>query len=281
MMRLSTSMMWRDNTLSNRASSANSQLVLSHATKSRRKNPRAVPGKSWKEHVRIFLKMYDLKYLYFMADLRNLPSIMDKGILSYNKVRQLKLEHRDFSDSDMQERREKKIIPVSGRPLHDYAPLYFATHTPMQYILTHANQRNHPTISQGLLGFIKVDAIKVFSTMGVVFTDGNAGRYRANFYTSLLDLDQLRWDIIAKKKVFGNDTKLWKCAEVLVPDYIPPDYFSEVSVFSEDALKCLHLLLEANFLSKQDDQSEMKSDSPYMIEVPCNIAVDETLYYRK
>lgn len=223
-----------------------------------------------------YLDRYAIHCLYYMVHMDNLPSIIHRGILSHNKAEHL--QHQDVSLSWMQDQREK-IVPVSGKPLHEYVPLYFATHTPMQYIITHNNQWGHPTIPQDDLIFIEISPLRVFITRGVVFTDGNAGRYRAKFYTNIADLDKLHWDIIRKRKVMGSDTKLWKCAEVLVPDVIRPAHFSRIVMHSDNAEIRWYKACEKyerHLLSTTGDTSWKTVDE--FVKLGCEVDIDPTLY---
>src|SRR6266496_6085780 len=72
--------------------------------------------------IEAYLNMYGVDRCYYMVHQDNLASILANGILSHNKARGL--PHHDFSLDWMQDQREK-IIPETGRQLHDYANLYF------------------------------------------------------------------------------------------------------------------------------------------------------------
>ncbi len=80
------------------------------------------------------LEKYGIDCLYYMLHIENVPLVMTKGILSYNKVRAI--SHISFADISVQRRRDNLYIQGENRHIHDYVPLYFTTHTPMQYVLT-------------------------------------------------------------------------------------------------------------------------------------------------
>lgn len=73
------------------------------------------------------LKRHGIACLYYMLPAENVPAVMRKGILSYNKAKSF--PHRSFADESVQRRREHLIIPGANRHIHDYVPLYFTTHT--------------------------------------------------------------------------------------------------------------------------------------------------------
>lgn len=60
----------------------------------------------------------------------NLPSVMEKGILSYEKV--AKIEHSSTALQPVQDKRDQKHVP-GGLKLHQYANLYFHARNPMMF----------------------------------------------------------------------------------------------------------------------------------------------------
>ena len=62
----------------------------------------------------------DLKELHYITTIRNVPSILSKGILSHKLAK--KINHNSVAMEVIQERRKNKIVP-GGRPLHEYVNL--------------------------------------------------------------------------------------------------------------------------------------------------------------
>jgi hypothetical protein len=184
-----------------------------------------------------YLRRYDVDHLHYMAPITNAPSILAMGILSYNKAQML--PHQNVALWSVQERRES-IIPGTDRQIHDYVPLYFATHTPMQYVLTRGTRDKNPVIEQKDLIFVELDALKIFRKAGVVFTDGNAAATGTSFFMDTANLNSLDWTIIRTPNCFSDEYKRKKAAEVLVPDQVPIDCFIRIVVFSEGANKELN-----------------------------------------
>ena len=184
------------------------------------------------------LKKYGIDHLHYMAPMDNAALILVHGILSYNNAKAV--PHRSVALVSVQEWRES-MIPGTGKRIHDYVPLYFATHTPMQYVITTpAPMRGRAMVlKQRDLVFIEVDATKVFSLLGVIFTDGNAASNETNFYSDISDLDKLDWDSIWRPNTFPHcydpEWKRKKASEVLVPDRMPIEFFSSIVVFSQAA----------------------------------------------
>lgn len=167
--------------------------------------------------------------LYYMAPMDNAPSIALLGPQSYNSV------HTDedlaelavsIADPFVNSRRGRTTI--DGRSLHEYVPLYRATHTPMQYVITQKESR----LCQADLVFFVFDSDDLLDLPGVLTTDGNAASHRTSFYYGREGLDQLNWKILTTRNCYSPDYKWRKAAEVLVPDCINPDLIDYVAVSS-------------------------------------------------
>ncbi len=67
---------------------------------------------------------FQLGPAYHMTHIENLTGIIQVGaIRAYNFMRGQ--SYRNLSNQDVQQGRAGINVPVSGRPLHDYTPLYF------------------------------------------------------------------------------------------------------------------------------------------------------------
>jgi hypothetical protein len=121
-------------------------------------------------------------------------------------------------------RRHDKII--DGRSLHDYVPLYWATHTPMQYVQT---IRDGVLAEDELVVFVLLASL-VLEFPGVITTDGNAASNETAFYSGNGALPFIHWDKVFTRNAWSRDFKWRKCAEVLVPDQVPTSCFRRVVV---------------------------------------------------
>src|SRR5881628_1257855 len=109
-----------------------------------------------------------LTKLYYMVPMNNAPLIAILGILSYNRVnnnpnfRSLTIS---IADPFVNSRRHWRAI--RGLSLHDFVPLYWATHTPMQYVVT---VKECKLVQEDLVFFI-LNAETVLGLPGVYTTD--------------------------------------------------------------------------------------------------------------
>lgn len=169
-----------------------------------------------------------IRALYFITPFVNVPSILHHGILCHRSATWLRPE--SIADPGVQQRRSKVTVP-GGHALHSYANLYFCARNPM---LFRSQSRHHE---------ICVLSVRpeVLDRPGVVVTDQNAASDYARFGPVAND-----WPWIDAERVFaeywtstdqidGWRRKAAKCAEVLVPERVPPELVFEARVRDEQA----------------------------------------------
>ena len=160
----------------------------------------------------------DVAELHYIAAIENIPSILSRGILSYRRAAML--PHRTVAMQQVQNLRAPKVVP-GGRPLHEYANLYFNARNPMMF----KRQDLHRELS-----VLRVSP-GVLDLQGAIVTDMNAARGIARFRPVDAGLA-----FVDREMVFAED---WRhpgdrlayerhqgimCAEVLVPDRVEPKF---------------------------------------------------------
>ena len=147
----------------------------------------------------------------------NIPSVLNNGILS--NYLSHRLSHKSVALEDVQEKRDKVRIP-GGLSLHRYANVYFHARNPMMSC-------RRSEAPQLCILRVSVDILKI---NGAVITDQNAASRYVRFWPpsgiEALNLDYIFAD---NWKHPENEIEEWrhssaKCAEVLIPDKIAPDY---------------------------------------------------------
>jgi hypothetical protein len=147
---------------------------------------------------------------------------------------------------EVQQRRRPKRIP-GGKMLHDYANLYFSARNPMLY----KRKDEHKDIC--VLRIKK----EVMNISGVVVTTGNAASEYTSFYQAETGIEQLDRKLVFAKdwtdedEIIAAKKKTIKCAEVLVPDYVPPSLIFGAYVSCQENMEKLanrfpDLLIEVN-----------------------------------
>ena len=183
----------------------------------------------------------DLKELHYIAAIENVVSILKHGILSHNRA--VRVPHLSIAMQEMQDRRAHVVVP-GGRKLHDYVNLYICARNPMLF-------KRLSLIDQ--ICVLRVDT-GVLDIPGVVVTDSNASGDYVRFASAphgLLFVDQERtfaeyWTDPDPLEYYRK--KAAKCAEVLIPDRVPPEFIIGVVVgttFAKTALDSLETQLDA------------------------------------
>jgi hypothetical protein len=160
--------------------------------------------------------------------LANIPSVLQHGILSYERA--AKLKHHSVALQGVQDLRDQKQIP-GGLRLHQYANLYFHARNPMMF------KRKDQA---GELCVLRV-SIDVCKLPGVVFADSNASSKYVRF------LAPSQWGVLNFDDIYAMDWRhpddqiaYWrhaarKCAEVLVPQQVQVTFVTGAYVVDEEA----------------------------------------------
>lgn len=172
------------------------------------------------------------RYVYNIMPIENIPSVLQHGIVCFDQIQHF--SHSSIAMNDVQARRSRVEIP-NGHSLHQYANLYFSFHNPMLYK------------RQGLADELCILALPsiVMDLEGCVVSDRNAATSLARFYSPMDGLEKLDFSKIHARfwtdsdQIIQREKKAIKCAEVLVPHSISPDYIAGAYVVSEEAAERL------------------------------------------
>lgn len=166
--------------------------------------------------------------LHSIMPIKNIPSVMQHGILSHERAS--KLPHQDISLSDVQERRDR--LKIGKYNLHQYANIYFCARNPM--LFKRKDERDN-------LCILRISK-KILSSPEVVVSDQNASAYDyVKFYESPKGLHHIDFDLVfAEYWTDTNPYEYWrkksvKCAEVLVPHCVGAEYIRGAYVANETA----------------------------------------------
>jgi hypothetical protein len=171
----------------------------------------------------------ELEELHYIVPMENLPSICQHGLLS--NVRAEKMVHRSIALEEVQRRRKKQV--PGGRRLHEYVNLYICARNPM--LFRRLNEREHICV-------VRVST-NVLELPGVIVTDQNAASDYVRFAPAPQGLKYIDKDATFAEWWTHPDDQIaeWrhksqKCAEVLVPDCVPPQYLLGVYVSCQRSL---------------------------------------------
>ena len=157
------------------------------------------------------------KFVYNIMPIENIPSVRQHGIVCFNQMQQF--QHSSIAMNEVQERRSRVEIP-NGLSLHQYANLYFSYHNPMLF--------KRKDMAEDLC--ILALSSTVMDIEGCILSDRNAATSLVRFYSPIEGLEKLDFQKIHAKywtddsPLVQRENKAIKCAEILVPYYIPTDY---------------------------------------------------------
>jgi O-acetyl-ADP-ribose deacetylase (regulator of RNase III) len=170
---------------------------------------------------------FDIKNLYYITHIQNLPSILEQGILSHEEVEKSNINFTPIYAHEIVNKRQNKYTP-DQQSLWNYANLYFQPRNPMMYRVVHEKDHNN----------IAIVAIKpnLLSESGVRLTDGNAANNTTQFY-SLSEgkrILQQNWKIIQSEWWKDSDgSKRIIMSECLVPTKVSSDLIESIYVSSQ------------------------------------------------
>ena len=177
------------------------------------------------------MRTFDPVSLYYITHTNNLPSILEKGILSHVKIEELDVSSTPIYNIDIVRKRKDKTTP-DGKSLWDYANLYFQPRNPMMYCLIHEKEKEDLVV----VGVSK----GVLHEQAVVITDGNAANDPTQFYSQSEGLAALQKQQTIIQNDWWNEidgSKRKIMAECLVPGQVNPEYIHTLYVANDEARK--------------------------------------------
>jgi len=174
---------------------------------------------------------------HYITSISNVTSILQVGILSNRRAAQL--PHASIAAQDVQDRRAQKPVP-GGRPLHEYANLYFHARNPMMF-------RRKALHSQICVLQVSTDVLDLEET--VVATQNASSDYVA-FRPASAGLAMLDYELVFARDWRDPDQityfrkKSGRCAELLVPDRVPPELIVGVVCSCEESARTVRAVCD-------------------------------------
>jgi len=184
-------------------------------------------------------------HAYMFAPFDNVHSILIDGQFSRSTMNKGLIENWvDISARD-------ELI-IRREEFHDYATLFFGTHTPTQ---AHHEMR-------GLeFAIIRYDADRLFMHDGALFSNialqesGTAGMI-SSCLKNPENLEEMDWNQINSKRIFPFHPKgRWGQAELMIPKHIPKQYIVDVVFKSEGSRSKYFVNFDTNDVNSTIDES--------------------------
>ena len=165
-----------------------------------------------------------IKSLYYITHINNLPSILERGILSYDRAKAEIVCPTPIYDGNMVVGPRNYKTPY-GKSLWFYVNLYFQPRNAMMYGIVHQTDLKNLVV-------VGIDK-KVLEAQDVLITDGSAADNQTQFYPPAKGLKMLRkqWAIIQEEWWNNFDgSKRKMMAECLIPNSVKPGHIHSVYV---------------------------------------------------
>lgn len=194
------------------------------------------------------LRRSDLQELHCITPMVNIASIVRLGILCHEHAEAVR--HVSVASAEVQAIRARKVVP-NGLPLHQYANLYIDARNAMMY------RRKEEHLD---LCVVRVST-DVLDLSDVVIADRNAAAEMARFGSSPEGLAMIDRDLVfADWWNASYEAKQVRCAEVLVPGVVPPEFLLGAHVSCEPA--------------------RLRFDALNLTEPHLQVTISEHLFYR-
>lgn len=178
-------------------------------------------------------------WIYRITHINNLPGILQRGrICAPNTTPDDGLTYKAIHHQSIQAQRAATPVPCGpGGVIHDYVPFYFATHSPMLYVIHKGNVQGYDEGQEPII-YLASDAQTVASSgAGFVFTDGHAIVALSAFFDELTHLDKVDWHVMTLR--YWHDTlqtpdrKRRRQAEFLVHKFFPWPLIRGIGVIND------------------------------------------------
>ena len=170
-----------------------------------------------------------IRELYYITHIDNVPSILEKGIFSHERIKTEGIKYTAIYDEEIISRRQELKVP-DGRTLWSFANLYFRARNPMLYRVRCEKSVNDIAV----LGVDKA----ILERPDVFVTTGNAASAESEILPSpasrkVISRIAKEIDIEWWHQFDGSKRKIM--AECLVPNSVFPQYIKSIYTASFDA----------------------------------------------
>ena len=193
------------------------------------------------------MQLPDIRALYYITHIDNLPSILTTGILSHERIRIEGIQNRPIYIKHLVHKRRNRSTPT-GKNLWHYANLFFQPRNPMLYYVIHNEGEQNITV-------LRVSNV-VLQRQGIFVTDGIASNKLTRIYSLSEGLETLQ----AQQEMLQSD--LWTSwsdsdkvrrqlmAECLVPNQVNPGHIQQFIVSDQSIANSLQNRLSVSNFRK-------------------------------
>lgn len=184
------------------------------------------------------MKRQQIRGLYYITHIDNVPSILEKGILCHERIEVEHIQYTRIYDKDIVANRRNVHTP-DGRSLWEFVNLYFQPRNPMLYrVLSEKSAKEIAIVSvqQSVLDRLDmyISTGNAAHTLSEILTSGEGRKVIPHIIEDTLMVEYWKESDGSKRRIM---------AECLVPDMMPPDTIQAVYVATQDTKKRTEALM--------------------------------------
>lgn len=186
--------------------------------------------------------------LYYITHINNIPSILEKGILSHELIEAENIPYQTIYNLQVVSHRSHKIVPGTPQSLWHFANLYFQPKNAILYAVING----YPLQEVAIIGIKKT----ILNRSDIWITTGNAAHSNSQIFPisqGKAILDQIRDQIDQEWWNNEDGSKRKMMAECLVPEKVDPGYISIIYVPCDQAKARIDTILNQSKSSRKID----------------------------
>jgi len=182
----------------------------------------------------------EIKGLYYITHIDNLPSMLERGILSHGLIESEGIKYTRIYDKEIVTNR-KSILTPDGRNLWGFANLYFNPRNPMLYRVKFEKSADN-------IAVVCVSP-NILQSSDIFITTGNASASLSVILPKDKGMKALprikrEFDIVWWNSADGSKRRIM--AECLVPNMVPPEFIQAVYVANHEVKDKVKRLLRGS-----------------------------------
>ena len=193
------------------------------------------------------MQALNIRALYYITHIENLPSILEKGILSHERIRAEGVQNKPIYLMHLVNKRREKYTSDRKRLWH-YANLFFQPRNPMLFSVIKSKGKQNLTV-------LRISNT-VLQGQGIFITDGIASNKLTRIYSRSEGLEVLQ----AQQEMFqsgswiswnhSDKVKRQLMAECLVPNQVNPKDIQQFIVADQTVSNSLRVRLSSTNIQK-------------------------------
>ena len=202
------------------------------------------------------MRYSDIRALYYITHIDNLPSILAKGIFSHERIRLENIQNTTIYLEHLVNKRGNKYT-AAGKNLWHYTNLFFQPRNPMLFSVIKSKGKQN-------IAVLRISNT-VLQRQGIFITDGIASNKLTRIYSRAEGLEALQTQQVLLQSgwMSWNHSEALKrrlMAECLVPNQVDPRDIQQFIVADQNVANSLRVRLSTSNIQKLVVASDIGSN---------------------